>query len=136
MSECRVLKSIHPLTAIPGPDCDCKSGTCVLFPDRHCPNCGAVRPPTGGGFCNSYCTHEWQKKQEIDSIARGGALYVLHRLAEPYRTWIAEELQRKDTALDTARNALVRLSKTGSLARDVREAAIKAVTEARNERLF
>jgi len=73
---------------------------------------------------------------EVESIARGGAPYVLSRIGEPYRAWIAEELRSKDAALDAASNALARLSKNGSLARDTRESAMKAVTEARNERLF
>lgn len=137
MSECRVLKAINPLTTTPGPDCDCKVGTCVLdYGPRVCPNCGADRPPTGPGFCNSFCVFQWNEKQEMEAIARGGAPYVLDRIARLYRTWIAEELERKDTALDTARNALVKLSKTGSLAREIRENAIERVTEARNERLF
>jgi hypothetical protein len=69
-------------------------------------------------------------------IERGGAPYVLSRVDPALRTWITEELGRKDRALDAALDALIKLSKTGSLARDVREAAIKQATEARNERLF
>lgn len=103
---------------------------------RRCPNCSKERPPTGGGFCNSYCTFQWNEKREIENITRGGAPYVFERIGEPYRTWIAAELHRKDAALDAARDALVRLSKTGSLARATREEALRLVTEARNERLF
>lgn len=42
----------------------------------------------------------------------------------------------QDRALDAALAALIQLSKTGSLRRDVREETIEQIVRARNERLF
>lgn len=50
--------------------------------------------------------------------------------------WLESDVQRKNVAIDAALGALVQLSKTGSLRRDVREEVIQELQEARNERLF
>lgn len=48
---------------------------------------------------------------------------------------LRETIRRQDVAIDRAIDALTRLSKTGSLAKTVREEALRALVEARNERI-
>jgi hypothetical protein len=50
--------------------------------------------------------------------------------------FLLEEIERKDDALRVAVSALDRLSKSGSLRREIREAAISKCREALNERIF
>lgn len=48
----------------------------------------------------------------------------------------AERTVRQDRALNAALLALIQLSKTGSLHKEIREATIQQIKEALNERLF
>ena len=32
-------------------------------PKRTCPSCGKERPPTGGGFCGTYCESNYERKE-------------------------------------------------------------------------
>jgi hypothetical protein len=51
------------------------------------------------------------------------------------RDRLAEIVDRQDKAIDQALEAFARLAKTGSLRKDVREAARQRLLEARNERI-
>lgn len=48
---------------------------------------------------------------------------------------LLEIVQRQDIAIDEGLAVLTRLARTGSCPKPIREAAIKRLTEARNERI-